>query len=101
MTFRIIYDLVMRIPVGRVTTYKQIALKLGIKDIRIVGYALNKNPEDPKTIPCHRVVRSDGSLASGYAFGGASKQKELLSSEGVKFKKGKVDLRIYLWSKPK
>jgi len=98
MTFRIIYDLVKRIPVGKVTTYKQIALKLRLKDIRIIGYALHKNP-DPKTIPCHRVILSDGSLASGYAFGGASMQKELLLKEGVQFKKGKVDLELYLWPK--
>lgn len=96
MTFQIIYDLVKRIPVGKVSTYKQIADKLNIKDVRIVGYALNKN-SDPKTIPCHRVVLSSGTLSTGYAFGGPSKQKKLLLKEGVKFNNGKVDLEKYLW----
>ena len=50
---------------------------------------------DPKNIPCHRVIRSDGSLAKGYAFGGAKKQKEVLEKEGIKFDKGKIDLERY------
>ena len=63
---------------------------------RLIGNYLHKNI-DPKTIPCHRVVKSDGTLASGYAFGGPKKQKELLEKEGVKFNKGKADLKKYLF----
>jgi O-6-methylguanine DNA methyltransferase len=64
-----------------VRTYKQIAEAIGNPyAFRAVGNALNKNP-DLKTIPCHRVVRSDGSIG-GYRYGSKRKQK-LLRAEGV------------------
>jgi len=73
-------ELVDLIPKGRITTYKEIAKALNTKAYRAVGNALNKNKNLIKT-PCHRVVRSDGSLG-GYALGMAVK-KELLISEGI------------------
>lgn len=92
MTFKVIYALVRLIPPGKVLTYKNIANVLGLKDIRLVGFALHKN-KNPQIIPCHRAVRYDGSLASGYAFGGKNKQRQKLISEKVFFeKKDKVDL---------
>jgi methylated-DNA-[protein]-cysteine S-methyltransferase len=77
------------VPRGKVTTYAAIAKKLGTQAYRAVGNALNKNPYHP-SVPCHRVVGSDGSL-TGFA-AGVDKKKRLLQSEGVPFKKGKVDL---------
>lgn len=72
-----------RIPKGKVSTYSEIALAIGSpKSARAVGNALNKNPDTKKT-PCHRVIRSDGSVG-GYAFG-AKKKFLLLKSEGVLF----------------
>lgn len=81
--FSEVYNLVVTIPVGSVTTYGEIARKLGTKDARKIGWALhaNKNME----VPCHRVVNKDGRLAKSYAFGGEIKQKEKLEKEGVKF----------------
>ena len=53
---------------------------------------------DPKKIPCHRVIKSDGSLATGYAFGGMIKQREILKKEGIKFSaNGTVALKKYLF----
>ncbi|HZX49971.1 MAG TPA: MGMT family protein [Candidatus Paceibacterota bacterium] len=76
-----VYEAVKRIPRGEVRTYKQIAQAIGCpKAYRAVGNALNKNP-DLKTIPCHRVVRSDGKIG-GYRFG-SSKKKTLLLREGA------------------
>ena len=46
----------------------------------IVGFALHRN-KDPQNIPCHRVIFKDGSLSSGYAFGGKKAQKEKLEKE--------------------
>jgi methylated-DNA-protein-cysteine methyltransferase-like protein len=98
--FEKIYKLVSLVPKGKVLTYKKIAEITGIKDIRVVGFALNKN-KDPKKVPCHRVVRSDGKLAEGYVFGGQRMQKKKLIEEGVKFLDGEtVDLKECLYKVP-
>ncbi len=89
-----IYDLVKQIPIGKVSTYGDISKSLGINNPRLVGYALHNNP-DPSSIPCHRVVNSKGMVAKNFAFGGDLKQMELLKSEGIQFKNGKVDLERY------
>lgn len=80
--FQNIYTIVSRIPKGKVTTYKQVSV-LAKTTPRVVGFALSAN-KDPKNIPCHRVVSSNGNL-TGYAFGGVQKKKELLEKEGVTF----------------
>jgi methylated-DNA-protein-cysteine methyltransferase-like protein len=87
-----VYQIVRKIPRGKVATYGQIAILAGKpKAARAVGNILPKNP-DPKRIPCYRVVRKDGRLAKRYAFGGAREQKRKLLTEGVKFKrKNQVD----------
>lgn len=97
-SFEKVYAIVGSIPLGKVLTYKKVAQIAGITNPRIVGFALHKN-SDPKHIPCHRVVKSDGSIASGYAFGGAKKQKEKLLEEEVVFRNSdRVDLATCLWS---
>lgn len=76
-----VYREVRKIPKGATRTYKQIAKAIGHpKAFRAVGNALNKNP-DLKTIPCHRVIRSDGRIG-GYRFG-AKKKRTLLEREGA------------------
>lgn len=72
---------VAKIPYGQTATYKTIALKVGTSP-RVVGNILHKNP-DPQSYPCHRIIKSDGTLATGYAFGGLSQQKKLLCQEGI------------------
>lgn len=86
-----IFNLVSKIPKGKVMTYGQIAKKLGIKSPRLVGRVLHQNI-DPKNIPCHRVVFADGSLSYSYAFGGIKEQRENLEKEEVTFIKQKVNL---------
>lgn len=78
-----VYDVVKKIPRGKVLTYKQVAMTIGKPNAaRAVGNALNKNPF--KDVPCHRVIRSDGQIG-GYRLG--KKQKHLiLKAEGVKLK---------------
>ena len=70
-----------QIPLGKVATYSGLAVKIGSPQAaRAVGTALANNPF-PLIIPCHRVVRTDGSLGG---FGGGIKmKKELLTREGV------------------
>ena len=80
-----------QIPYGRVSTYGRLAHKLGHPGAaRAIGTALARNPF-PIIIPCHRTIRSDGSLGG---FGGGLKLKrQLLELEGVRFdKKGRVKL---------
>ncbi|MBR1477273.1 MAG: methylated-DNA--[Lachnospiraceae bacterium] len=90
-----IYEAVKRIPKGYVATYAQVAEAAGDRKMaRAVGNALHKNP-DPNDIPCHRVVNSKGEVAGEYAFGGAWKQAEILTSEGVFVEDGRVDLNKY------
>lgn len=87
-----VYNLVNKIPKGKVTTYKAIAKKLKSSP-RAVGKALNKNPW-PIKIPCHRVIKSDGKIG-GYKLG-IKKKIELLKKEGIKieFKKGILTIII-------
>lgn len=74
-----VYDVVRKIPKGKVLTYKEVAKKAGNeKASRAVGNILHKN-FDPQ-IPCHRVIRSDGKFG-GYNRGGEKKIK-LLKEEG-------------------
>ena len=93
-----VYEIARRIPRGRAATYGQIALLADSpRASRIVGGALHRNPS-PGVIPCHRVVFRDGSLAPGFAFGGAGAQRALLEAEGVPFlPDGRVQLGRYLW----
>lgn len=87
-----VYEIVSKIPKGFVMTYGQVAVLAGNpKASRAVGNILNKN-RDTQKVPCHRVVRSDGSI-SGYAFGGGRVKQEKLKAEGVRFNGAKVDLR--------
>ena len=92
MTFRKrVFDVVSQIPSGSVMTYGDVAEVLGTKAYQAIGQILHTN-SDPVKIPCHRIVKKDGSLASGYAMGGQSMQRERLESEGVVFLKNKIDL---------
>lgn len=94
--FEDVYKVVEIIPKGKVVTYGQIARVIGSRDARRVGHALHAN-KTPLTIACHRVVFADGRMAPGYAFGGPEKQKMKLLSEGVVFKRERVDLSVSGW----
>jgi methylated-DNA-[protein]-cysteine S-methyltransferase len=87
-----VWKLMESIPKGRVTTYALIAKKLKTRAYRAVGNACRKNPYAPR-VPCHRVVRSDGSIGG---FGGKTsgmsveKKMRMLREEGVEIRDGKV-----------
>ena len=73
-----------KIPKGEVRTYKQIAKSIGKpKSSRAVANACAKNPY-PIVIPCHRVIRSDGTVGGFSGEGGVKLKKELLKKEGVR-----------------
>lgn len=95
-SFQKVYLIVKQIPKGKVLTYSMVAKLVGLKSPRLVGSILHKNV-DPETIPCHRVVNSQGKVAKSYAFGGAKAQTAKLKKEGVPVVSGKVDLAKFLW----
>lgn len=84
-----VYAAVRQVPRGMVASYGQIAAMVGRpRSARYVGFALHVNPHPgagPDAVPCHRVVYKDGSLCSGFAFGGVGEQLRLLLAEGVRF----------------
>ena len=76
-----VHRVVRGIPSGETLTYKEVALRAGRPAAwRAVGNILNKNYD--KAIPCHRVVRSDGS-PGGYNRG-SERKKKLLAEEAIK-----------------
>ena len=85
-----LYGLVKKIPQGRVTNYGTLARLLGEpRAARQVGRLLHQNNE-PKEVPCHRVVFKDGSLTPAFAFGAT--QRAWLEEEGVGFIGERVDM---------
>ena len=73
-----------KIPRGSVRTYAQVAKDIGKPlAIRAVANAIGKNPYAPK-IPCHRVIRSDGSLGGYSGKGGVKTKRFLLKKEGIR-----------------
>ena len=78
-----VWNYLKTLPHGTVKTYKEVAISIkSPKSARAVANACAKNPYAPQ-IPCHRVIRSDGSLV-GYSGRGGIKQKlKLLRSEKV------------------
>lgn len=90
-----VYDAVKKISRGRVATYKIIAQVIGCpRAVRAVGNALNKN--NSLTVPCHRVVRADGSVGD-YVYG-VGRKIAILQAEKIKITKGKVDKRLMIKS---
>ena len=68
---------------GTVLTYSDVARGINKpRAVRAVANAIGKNPYAPK-IPCHRVIRSDGSLGGYSGKGGIKTKKKLLKSEGI------------------
>ena len=71
------------IPRGEVRTYTDIAVQIGHpSSARAVATACGKNPYAPE-VPCHRVIRSDGSIGGYSAEGGSEKKRAMLREEGV------------------
>lgn len=72
-----------KVPKGKTITYAELAMKIGKpKAVRAVANALGANPLAP-AVPCHRVVRTDGTLGGYSGKGGIKTKIKLLKSEGV------------------
>ena len=89
---RNVYEALLDVPEGNVTTYGALARRIGCASAQAVGGALRNNPFAPE-VPCHRVVASDGTIGgfNGHRDGPHIARKiELLRAEGVVIEKGKV-----------
>ncbi len=87
-----VYRLLTNVPPGYVTTYKELGRALNCRGYRLIGQILSKNPYAP-LVPCHRVVKSDGSLGGfkgSYDSKDTQEKVKLLTSEGIIIKNGKV-----------
>ncbi len=96
--FSKVYEIVAKIPPGKVATYGQIAAFLGDpRSARVVGWAMRAAPKDLK-LPCHRVVNKAGKMSPDYVFGSGEIQKALLESEGITFDDiGCINMNKHLW----
>lgn len=75
----IVRDVVRSIPKGEIRTYKEVAAAAGHPGAaRAVGTIMKNNRDE--TVPCHRVVRSDGNVG-GYNRGGPERKRQLLTQE--------------------
>ena len=76
-----VFEEIKKIPRGQVITYKELAKRIGRPNAyRAVANACGKN-NDPKNIPCHRVIRSDGRLGGYSLDGGIEMKKRLINNE--------------------
>src|SRR5690606_11331185 len=79
---RSVLEMTASIPRGQVRSYGWLARRVGNDGaVRAVGSTMATNPV-PLIVPCHRVVRTDGSIGA-YSLGGAHNKRELLSQEGT------------------
>jgi methylated-DNA-protein-cysteine methyltransferase-like protein len=91
-----IYDVVRRVPRGRVATYGQVAAYAGRCTPRQAGYAMAALRDDD--VPWHRVINSRGRISFPEHSRGAAQQRQLLESEGIVFdRQGRIDLKRYGW----
>ena len=92
-----VYELVKRIPAGKVSTYGRVAQLTPVpRGARGVGWALaGLSPDQALVVPWWRVINAAGRISNEY---NAVLQRELLEAEGVVFDdRGYVDLPSYLW----
>ncbi len=100
--FEDVYEVVMLVPKGRVTSYGAIARYLGTAmSARMVGWAMN-GAHTEKNIPAHRVVNSQGLLTGKHHFKTPTAMQKILEKEGTKvFKDKVVDFEKRFWDPAK
>ena len=96
--FERVYEVCLKIPPGRVTSYGAIARYLGAAgSARMVGWAMNSS-HNIENVPAHRVVNRNGVLTGKHHFGGSNAMQQLLEAEGVTVKDLQVmDFEKHFW----
>lgn len=97
-----VYELVLRIPAGRVMSYGSVARVLGAGyDARAIGNVMHATPDDERAIPWHRVINSQGGCSTAGLTTPPDLQQRLLEAEGIVFnEKGRCEIAKYLWTPP-
>ena len=97
-----VYQLVLRIPKGRVMSYGLVSRVLGEGyDARVIGYIMHATPKDGRSIPWHRVINSQGRCSTAGLTTPPDLKQRLLEAEKIKFdEKGKCRIDDYLWYPP-
>ena len=92
-----VYEIVRRIPAGRVMTYGQLADLLGEGyTARTVGFVMHAADEND---PWHRVINSQGACSTGRVLLPSDKQQRMLEAEGIIFDaRGRCNLARYRWT---
>jgi methylated-DNA-protein-cysteine methyltransferase-like protein len=96
--FQKVYQVVVQIPYGRVTSYGAIANYLGAAgSARMVGWAMNASKK--QEVPAHRVVNKKGLLTGKHHFEGTTLMQQLLESEGIEVINHQIQkLEIHFWN---
>ena len=98
--FERVYEVVNKIPYGRVTSYGAIAKHLGAaRSSKLVGYAMNASHS--RNVPAHRVVNRNGLLTGKHHFPGTHLMQQLLESEGVIVKNDQIQNFKEVYWEPK
>lgn len=94
-----IYNLVRKIPKGRVTSYGALAEASGVRcTARMVGWAMNACHVVTPKVPAHRVVNSTGLLTGRHHFATPTLMQELLEAEGIQIEDHQVvDFKKRFW----
>jgi methylated-DNA-protein-cysteine methyltransferase-like protein len=100
--FERVYEVVRKIPYGKVTSYGAIAKYLGAaRSARMVGWAMNASHGN-ESIPAHRVVNRKGLLTGKHHFSGINLMQQLLENEGIIIKEAKIiNLESVFWDPSK
>jgi len=89
--FTHVYEVTVKIPFGRVSSYGAIARYLGSgQSARMVGWALNHCHNYKEYVPAHRVVNKEGLLTGSHHFGTATAMEQLLENEGIRIEEHQV-----------
>ena len=97
-----LWEVVRRVPRGKVATYGQIAAEVPGTTARMAGYALAALPDEladgKNSVPWHRIVNARGEISLRSDGDGHSEQRTRLEAEGVAFDvRGRIPLRQYRW----
>lgn len=97
--FSRVYEIVEKIPLGKVTTYGAIAKAIGApKSARTVGYAMNACVKMENDLPAHRVVNRNGVLTGKHHFPGNNTMQRLLEAEGFQIENDSIkNFKNHLW----